>query len=240
MLPYLLNRGVKKIDYVIISHFDTDHVEGLLYVIQKIKVKNVIISKQAENSYNFQEFIKIAREKKINIIIVGAEESEHQQNNTTISTQRLKIEKDIYIDVLWPNESNIINENPLNNNSIVCKLIYKNFSMLFTGDIEEIAEREIIEEYKGTKCLKSTVLKVAHHGSRTSSTQRFLEIVNPEIALIGVGKNNTFGHPSNEVIQRLKENGAKIFRTDTDGEISITANKSGKIIKIEKCINEDT
>lgn len=75
--------------------------------------------------------------------------------------------------------------------------------MLFTGDIEEIAEKQILEEYENTNTLKSSILKVAHHGSKTSSIESFLEVVNPKIALIGVGKNNTFGHPNNYVIERL-------------------------------------
>ena len=98
-----------------------------------------------------------------------------------------------------------MSENVLNNNSIVCKLHYKNFSILFTGDIEEIAEKEILKEYKNNfNLLKATVMKVPHHGSKTSSTQEFLEAVNSSFALIGVGKNNTFGHPNDEVIGRLK------------------------------------
>ena len=75
--------------------------------------------------------------------------------------------------------------------------------MLFTGDIEEIAEKQILEEYKNSNILKSEILKVAHHGSKSSSIQSFLEKVKPKIALIGVGKDNTFGHPNDEVIERL-------------------------------------
>lgn len=83
------------------------------------------------------------------------------------------------------------------------KLLYKNFSILFTGDIEEIAEKQILEEYKNSNILKSEIVKVAHHGSKTSSMQSFLEKVKPKIALIGVGKDNTFGHPNDEVLERL-------------------------------------
>ena len=98
-----------------------------------------------------------------------------------------------------------INENVLNNNSIVCKLCYKNFSMLFTGDIEEIAEKRILQEYKDNlQLLNSTILKVAHHGSKTSSTKEFINVVKPKVALIGVGKNNKFGHPNEDVIKRLE------------------------------------
>lgn len=107
--------------------------------------------------------------------------------------------------------------------------------MLFTGDIEEIAERQILEEYKNSNVLKSTILKVGHHGSKTSSTNQFLETIKPKVALIGVGENNTFGHPSNNVLERLRNLYTKIYRTDESGEISIIANKHGEF-KINKFI----
>lgn len=105
--------------------------------------------------------------------------------------------------ILWPRKEQI-NENELNNNSIVAKINYKNFSILCTGDIEEIAEKQILKEYQNNiSILNSTILKVAHHGSNTSSTEEFIEKVNPEIALIGVGEQNKFGHPNSSVLERL-------------------------------------
>lgn len=102
----------------------------------------------------------------------------------------------------------LISENAINNNSLVAKLVYKDFSVLFTGDIEEIAEKAILEKYaRHLEELKATVLKVPHHGSKTSSTQDFLNAVKPKVALIGVGKNNTFGHPNDAVLERLKRLG---------------------------------
>lgn len=112
------------------------------------------------------------------------------------------IDKSTYIDILWP-QKDLIQENILNNNSIVCKLVYRKFSILFTGDIEEIAEKKMIGLYNSS-VLKSTVLKVAHHGSKSSSVEDFVYKVSPKVALIGVGKNNKFGHPNKEVVQRLK------------------------------------
>ena len=126
---------------------------------------------------------------------------------------------------------NMISENAINNNSLVCKLKYKTFSILFTGDIEEIAEKAILEKYKNTNELKSTILKVPHHGSKTSSTEDFLNKIKPQIALIGVGQNNKFGHPSEVTIQKLEQINAKILRTDSMGEIVIKTN--GKNIEIQ-------
>ena len=125
----------------------------------------------------------------------------------------------------------MISENAINNNSLVCKLKYKTFSILFTGDIEEIAEKSILEKYKNTNELKSTILKVPHHGSKTSSTADFLNKIKPQIALIGVGQNNKFGHPSEGTIKKLEQINTKILRTDSMGEIVIKTN--GKNIEIQ-------
>ena len=118
---------------------------------------------------------------------------------------RIHIEKNLYFDIFWPNNLKLISENALNNNSIVCKFNYNNFSILFTGDIEKLAEKQILQTYKNKmQILNSTALKVAHHGSSTSSTPEFIKAVNPKIVLIGVGENNKFGHPNEEVLSRLE------------------------------------
>lgn len=164
---------------------------GLLTVMEELKVKNVIIGKQFQVSENYQKLLKIIKEKKVRLHVVEA-------------GQRINIENKVYFDILWPDSRNKITDNILNNNSIVCKLNYCNFSMLFTGDIEEMAEKAILHKYKDINILKSTVMKVAHHGSKSSSIQEFLDEVRPKIALIGVGANNTFGHPNSEVLERLE------------------------------------
>ena len=136
----------------------------------------------------------------------------------------MKIDKYSYFEILFP-EDNLIKENVLNNNSIVARFNSLDFSMLFTGDIEEIAEKRLCELYSGTDKLEALVLKVAHHGSKTSSTNEFLEMVKPKLALVGVGKNNNFGHPNEGVIERLENMSCKIYRTDNCGEIEIKINK---------------
>ena len=150
----------------------------------------MIIAKQPESSQHFEEFLKIVKEKNIKLTVVK-------------KGDKIAIEKNLYFHILWPDESHFIQENPLNNNALVCKLYYQNFTCLFTGDIEEVAEKEIIQLYADTKQLKANILKVAHHGSKTSSTQEFLEWVEPKIALIGVGSNNLYGHPNTDVLTRL-------------------------------------
>ena len=213
-------------------------------VLEELKVKNVIISEQAEDSENFQKFEQIVNKRKIPVIIVESKafDNSKKQNNNSIKNvdiickEKIQIEKNIYFDFLWPDNQNLLNENALNNNSIVTKLYYNNFSCLFTGDIEEIAEKQKLQEYKDNlHVLSSTVLKTAHHGSKTSSIQDFIEAVKPKISLIGVGENNKFGHPNDDVISRLENIGSKIYRTDKMGEISIMVNSKGKI-KIKKHI----
>lgn len=214
LLPYILDRGYTKLDYIFISHFDSDHIGGILTILKELKVKNVIISKQGEKNENYDEFIKIIKEKRIKLIIVEAGD-------------KINIEKNVYIKILWP-ESKIVNDNILNNNSIVMKLNYNKFSCLFTGDIEETAENKITEKYLHHE-LKANIIKIAHHGSKTSTTYSFLEEVKPKIALIGVGKNNKFGHPSDKIINLLEKQKIKIYRTDLNGEICMQINKNGGI-----------
>lgn len=183
---------------------------------KKIEVKNVIIAKQPENSDNFSKFLEIVKEQNINVITVNI-------------GNKINIEKNVYFEVLWPDINNFITNKALNNNSIVCNLHYGNFSMLFTGDIEEEAEKEITKLYKNSpKSLNATVLKVAHHGSKTSSTNDFLKYTNSQIALIGVGEDNKFGHPNEDVLSSLKGFNMSIYRTDMNGEITIEVNSKGR------------
>lgn len=185
---------------------------GLFYVIEELRVKNIIIGKQTEISKNYKDFIEIAEKKNINIYIVNA-------------SMKLNVDNNVYFDIIWPCENDSVNDNILNNNAIVCKINYKEFSMLFTGDIEEVAENKILEKYKDKlKIFNSTVLKVAHHGSKTSSNKEFLKYVKPKIALIGVGKDNSFGHPADITLENLENMGCKIYRTDKNGEISLETN----------------
>lgn len=217
IVPYLLDRGIITLDYIIVSHFDADHSQGLNYVLECINVKNIIISKLGQESKEYDTFINLAIKQKSKIFYVK-------------KGDLLRIGKAV-IEILYPNNE-IINENIKNNNSMVFKLTWNNISMLFTGDIEKIAEEKILTMYKNNiKKLEAKILKIAHHGSKTSSTYNFLKAVNPQIALIGVGKDNKFGHPNNEIIKRLEYFNCRIYRTDESGEIAIKVNKNNISIK---------
>lgn len=163
---------------------------------EKISVKNAIISQQGEESYNYKYFKGLVQEKKINIITVKAGD-------------KISIDKQCSFDILFP-EQELISSNVLNNNSIVAKFKYKpknlkEFAILLTGDVEKIAENRLVDKYKNDNSLKSDTLKVAHHGSKTSSTQDLLDAVRPQIALIGVGANNKFGHPNQSTLEKLEQ-----------------------------------
>lgn len=221
LLPYLLDKNITKIDYMLFSHFDSDHCDGLFTILEKLPVKNVIISKQGKSSENFKQFLSIIQEKKVNVLLV-------QEGDNIV------IDNEISINILFP-QADFISENILNNNSIVAKLEWENSSgevissILLTGDIEQIAEEKLVEKYQNTNILNASILKVAHHGSKSSSIQPFLELVKPKVALIGVGENNHFGHPNEGVLQRLENLNTIIFRTDKNGEINLKIDKNGKI-----------
>lgn len=154
LLPYLLDKGILKIDYMLITHFDSDHCQGLFTIIEKLKVNNIIIGEQGELSKNYKYFQKLIIKKKIKVITV-------QKGDF------FKIDNKCSLSILFP-EKNLISNNILNNNSIVAKFNYQinnsqNFSLLITGDIEEIAEKKLIEQYQNTNKLQAIVLKVAHH-----------------------------------------------------------------------------
>ncbi len=146
VLPYILDKGYTKIDTVMISHFDSDHVNGILDVMNNLKINKAIIGKQGEISENYHTFLKLAKEKNIAIQVVK-------------KGDKVLLENNLYFDILWPG-GEMIGDNILNNNAVVAKLNFKCFSMLFTGDIEGVAEKEIIKENKTSNLCKANILKV--------------------------------------------------------------------------------
>lgn len=211
LVPYLLDRKIISLDYICISHFDSDHCDGFKYLLNNIKVKNIILSKQYEKTDNFEEIMNIVNKKKINILKVEVGDI-------------LNVDKFVRFKIFSPGK---FLTNDINDNSIVMKLEYNKFSCLFTGDISKKIEQDLVKKYGNE--LESTILKVAHHGSKTSSDESFIKQVAPKISLIGVGKNNKFGHPNEEVLKILEAINSKIYRTDIQGEIFIKVDKNSSI-----------
>lgn len=190
VVPYLLDRKITKIDFLMVSHFDADHCGGLFAVVENLKVDTIILGKQDSEYENCVEFLKLAKSKNVKVISVQAGDV-------------IKIDKYCQFQILWPDSQNMISDNGINNNSILTKFMCRDFTMLFTGDIEEKAEKEILQKYKNSNILDCDILKVAHHGSKSSSIQEILEKITPKVAVIGVGENN-YGHPNSDVMKRLE------------------------------------
>ena len=209
LLPYLLTKKITKIDYAFISHMDSDHCKGLFYVANNLRIENIIIGLQAEEYPNLKEIKSISSKHSIKIKVVQA--------GDIINIEKIKVT------VIWPIRELLVNENGINNNSMVIRIDFKDNSFLFTGDIEKIAEEKILATYKyNLKILDVDVLKVGHHGSKTSSIDSFVSTITPTIALIGVARNNKYGHPANTTIEKLNKLKCKIYRTDQMGEIKLT------------------
>lgn len=198
----------KKIDIIIVSHPHADHITGLIDVIKRYNVEEIYFNSISFNSDAYLEFLKVAEERGIRLADIKEKE-------------RLSLGENIFLEIFSPNK-NI--DMGVNNTSLISKLNVGKNSFLFMGDAEkEIEELLMRDEFD----LKANFLKVSHQGSADSSSKYFLKKVNPEIAVISVGKNNEFGHPSTRVIRRLERIGAKIYRTDKDGDVKIVFEKSG-------------
>jgi competence protein ComEC len=208
VIPYLRRKGINEIDLLILTHPHLDHLEGLLPVLKEFKVDMVLDSGLNCDSSEYKEFISLIIKKGIPYHKAKAGDNFIFSNNLEIFLLNPLYDSDFYC------------ESDFNNASIVVKLFYKNADFLFTGDIEEAAEKKLSV---WQNILQSDILKVGHHGSETSTNIEFLDKVDPSIAVITVGKNH-FGHPSQKIIERLEDKNIHIYRTDEDGTIIIRTN----------------
>ncbi len=194
----------KSIDLVVLTHPHKDHVGGLIEITKRFEVENVLITGVYNDDPYYLEFLQNIKNLNSNVFIANADTD--------------FLFKDVLLDVIYPfDEISYKSFENLNNSSIVIKVFYKDEMILLTGDIEKIIEEEIINS--GIE-IDSDILKVAHHGSKTSSSLEFLKKVSPEISVIQCGKNNKFGHPNDGTLQNLSSAGVKeIYRTDEDGMI---------------------
>jgi competence protein ComEC len=197
IIPLLNYLGIHKVDYGIISHIDSDHYGGFVSLVMADKIGTIVkppIDTSLSKDRKFEEFIR--------------------QNDVTVEyfkEEKMKI-GNTAIYFLFDKNLKALSGKSTNDRSGFFKLVYGNTSFLFTGDLEKRMEKFYSSKYRNF--LDSDVLKVGHHGSKTSSSQIFLEYVTPELSLISAGFKNKFGHPSKEIVERLKNTGSSIYRTD--------------------------
>ncbi|MCL2321467.1 MAG: MBL fold metallo-hydrolase [Oscillospiraceae bacterium] len=212
ILTYLDDLNIKTIDIVVATHPNEDHMGNMAAIVKKYSVLSFYAPKVTVNQYFFESLVTELNNKKLKITPVYAGSS-------------INFDPNIKISVFWPEENKTYTN--LNDYCIVMSLKYGNNSFLFTGDVESANEKKILQYGYD---VEADVLKVAHHGSKTSSSKEFLDAVNGKYAIIEVGLNNPYGHPSKTTIDELTSRGYKIYRTDLNGSIVVTSN--GNTIKI--------
>lgn len=200
----------RHIDMVILSHPHADHFTGLIPLIEQYNIESFLITGVLSENKTYMEFLKKIAQKPIFI----AQDSHD-----------LQIDQNVKIDIVFPDQSfeNVFqaDEDNLNNNSIVFRLLYGKTTFLFTGDMERPVEDAVL---KAGDIIKATVLKAAHHGSNTSSAEIFIDRVSPKYVVMQVGRNNKFRHPHPEVLERYKKRGIQIFRNDLMKTILFSCN----------------
>jgi len=210
--PFFYN----SLDLIILTHPHDDHVAGLIEVVKRYEVKDILCTGVREETGVSREWSRIIEE----------EGYRQARAGTRISAN------DFYIDILYPAE-NLAGKyvKDLNEVSVISRLVYKDSSFLFTGDAYKKQEREVIaflqdckeEDWCSIFTLDSDVLKLGHHGSRTSTSKEFLQYVSPSAAVVMAGEGNRYGHPHREILEKLEKYGITVKRTDVDGDIRIVS-----------------
>lgn len=208
---YLKRRGVKKIDVLIATHPDTDHIGSMDYIIDKFKISHFYMPDAKTDSEAFYNLLDSCKEKNLKIEYLT-------------KGDRLKIDSSTTMEILSP--STITDKNNLN--SIVSLLNYKGYEFLFTGDAEKENESEIL-----SSCNLPDIefLKAGHHGSSSSSTDEFIEKLKPEAVAISCGYNNDYGHPHRSILDTFRENGSVVYRTDKNGSLVFYCDENGIFTK---------
>lgn len=211
LLSYFKKLNINKLDYLIATHPHEDHIGNMDTIIKRFKINNFYAPKITNTSLSFENMINALIDKCLKIKILKS------------GTNNINLGLNTKVEIFSPKED-IISDN-FNDYSSVIKISFYNTSFLFTGDAENFTENYLISNNYN---LKSDVIKIGHHGSSTSSSLNFLKAVNPSIAIISVGKNNKYDHPSAQTLTYLKDMNIDTYRTDLNGTIILSSN--GNII----------
>jgi competence protein ComEC len=203
--PYMWSRGLKQIEVVALTHAHQDHLGGLPAILENFRVRELWVGRDIESAA-YQQVVNLARQRGVRVL--------HRKQGDSFTRGIVSGS------VLWP-EDLTENQTAKNDDSLVMRLTDGSQSILLPGDIERPSERKILAE---DQAVGANFLKVAHHGSKTSTIEPFLSSSHPAFAAISVGRDNGFGHPSPEVVERLQAAGVRVYRTDRDGAITATTN----------------
>lgn len=218
VVPMLQQRGISELNMVIGTHAHADHIGGMDEVFEAIPVKVYLDNGMPHTTKTYEKVMKLVEDKEIRYI-------EGKRD------QEFNLGKEIKLQVLHPQNTLLRNtRSDLNSNSVVVRMTHGKNCFLFTGDAEEPTEHQLVQQGVGT----CDVLKVAHHGSNHSSTNHFLQTVQPKIALISLGVDNRYGHPGDEAMDRISNTGAEIYRTDTMGTITVTSDGKKLTVQTKK------
>ncbi|MBI4847664.1 MAG: DNA internalization-related competence protein ComEC/Rec2 [Nitrospirae bacterium] len=207
--PYLWSKGIRSIDYLVATHLHPDHYGGLIYIMDNFKVGEIWLNSMRTNEA--ENFFRKMLEKKIPYRVLARGDALEAKGYRIYA---LHPYKEFFADSARGQFSN------QNSGSLVLKLVSDNASILFTADIETEAEENLL--HLG-KWLKSDIIKAPHHGGNTSSSEKFLKAVNPQTAVMSVGKHNQYNHPHKETLERYGHAGAMIYRTDVNGAVTMTS-----------------
>lgn len=216
---YLWWRGLDHVDYILATHADADHIDGLGDVARNFKVRAALVARAPASDPEYQRFAEIARRNAVPVYMIGRGDIFNFGATT------------LYI--LWPPHVDNPNAPSANNDSIVLRVRHGARTFLLTGDIEKEAESALVAAEAD---LASDVVKVAHHGSKTSSTQDFVDATHAKLAIISVGLTSPFGHPRPEVVERWRASGAEVLTTGKNGTITISTD--GNDLQIETFAHE--
>lgn len=206
---FLQARKVKQVDYFIVTHPHADHVGGATYLLEHIPVKAVYDSGKEHTTSLYESFLTKTLE------LVKAGKTTYTKAR---AGQNLQVEDGLTLNFLHPTDEPAPPPDDINNSSIVFKLTYKAFAMLFTGDAETWAEEQMLARHAD---LKAQVLKVGHHGSKSSTTEPFLDAVKPEVAVLQAGVGNSYGHPHGVTLEKFNQRTIKVYATNFAGPITI-------------------
>lgn len=209
IVKLLKDLGVTELDNVILTHPHSDHIGGFYAIINNFKIGKVYDNGSEPDTSTYRTYIRMLKTHKVSRKLMRDGDTLDLGNGVVF-----------YVYAPW--KKPILEQNGKmdeNNNSIVGKLTYGDFSMLFTGDAEKDEEAKLLKEHKGE--VKAQVLKLGHHGSRTSSSDAFLDTVQPQVAVASMGVHNDYGHPHEQTLKRLEKRHIKFYRTDQMGTIHI-------------------